>query len=159
MSEILKISEAASLALHTMVYMVENQGKKVTTAFVAASLNASEAHLSKVLQRLAKVGLVKSIRGPKGGFILGKQPQTITLLDVFEAIEGPFQPNDCLLDTPVCAGQCILGDLLGDINRQVREYLAGKRLDQLQGYFGCMVTPEPEEKGQGSEIQGQNTIL
>lgn len=137
MSQILKISEAASLALHTMTLLAGDPLKKSTTNQIATTLQVSEAHLSKVLQRLAKVGLVKSIRGPKGGFMIGKPPERISLLDVFQAIEGPLEQDDCLLGLPVCIGQCILGGLVEKVNQQVKDHLASTYLSELAGTFKC----------------------
>ena len=132
MSNLLRISEAASLALHTAALLAANRKQVLSTREIAAKLQVSEAHLSKVLQRLAKIGLVESTRGPKGGFRLNGTPEQITLLEVYEAIEGPLAPTSCLLGTPICNGQrCILGPLLVQVNRQVSEYLSGTTLSEL----------------------------
>ena len=68
MPTMLKISEAATLALHTAFFLVTNPDRRLTTREMASTMGASEAHLSKVLQRLVHAGLVESVRGPKGGF-------------------------------------------------------------------------------------------
>lgn len=135
MSGVVRISEAASLALHTVAILAQMDGEKLTTRQIARALNVSEAHLSKVLQRLAKVGIVRSIRGPKGGFTLGKEPGRISMLEVYEAIEGPIQPDECLLGERVCTGVCILGDLVHQINKAVKERLATTKLDHMNSYF------------------------
>ena len=128
----LNISEAVSLALHTMVILANNTDKKLTTKEIASEIGGSEAHLSKVLQRLTKQGLVKSERGPKGGFALGKPDEDIPLLEVYEAIEGPIQPMCCLLNRDECIGsKCILGGLIQDVDRQVRGYLGVTRLSEF----------------------------
>ncbi|MCK4620269.1 MAG: Rrf2 family transcriptional regulator, partial [Desulfobacterales bacterium] len=67
MSNIIKISEAASMAIHAMVFLASESGRIVPSREIATTLRSSEAHLSKVMQRLAKAGLVSSTRGPKGG--------------------------------------------------------------------------------------------
>ena len=136
MSSVLKISEAASLALHSTVLLAANPGKMVSTREIASRLHVSAAHLSKVLQRLARAGLVRSIRGPKGGFSLGKPADEITLLDVYESIEGPLVPSKCLLDAQICSGEkCILGGLLETVDKQVRDYLAETRLSELTNVY------------------------
>ena len=138
MENILKVSEAASLAMHAGVYLAVNEGKKVvSTREIAGALGASEHHLSKVLQRMTKAGLVNPVRGPKGGFILGKEPERITLLEVYEAIEGNFMASDCLLSAKICKNdKCILGDLLKTLNRQVMDYLKNTRLSELVDVYG-----------------------
>jgi len=135
MANMLRISDAASLALHAAVMLAVNPGKEVSTRRIASQLNASEAHLSKVLQRLAKAGLVTSTRGPKGGFTLQKRADKVRLLDVYETIEGPLVPNHCLLGTPICDGKCIFGDLLETVDRQIGDYLAGTNLSELTDVY------------------------
>ena len=137
MNNMLRISEAASLALHATTLLAANCNRALSTKEIAAILRASEAHLSKVLQRLGKMGLVDATRGPKGGFCLAKAGDDISLLEVYEAIEGPLQDSVCLLDEPVCQGhKCILGGLLEMVNQQAREYLAGTTLTDLTGVYG-----------------------
>ena len=139
MATMLRVSEAAALALHAAVLLAVNEGRTVSTAEIAEVFNASDAHLSKVLQRLHKVGLVASTRGPKGGFRLARPPEEITLLDVYEAIEGELADAGCLFTPPACDGSaCILGDLLVKVNLQVREYMTATRLSDLSPLFSCM---------------------
>ena len=136
LSNLLRISEAASLGLHAMVLLAANSHDEISTRRIASDLQVSEAHLSKVLQRLGKVGLVNSTRGPKGGFALARKAEDITLLDVYEAIDGPLVTNSCLLGTQICGGErCILGDLLETIDNQVREYLTTTRLPELTSIY------------------------
>jgi Rrf2 family protein len=135
MANMLKISEAASLALHTMALLASSQGTKRATWEIAKTLRVSEAHLAKVLQRLGRAGLVKSQRGPGGGFSLGREPESITLLDVYEATEGPLDPPTCLLGRPACNGSCILGGLLDQVGKEIRDYFAQTRLSDLNGQF------------------------
>jgi Rrf2 family protein len=131
-SQVVHISDAASLAMHTMTLLAAKKGERLTAHEVATLLPISEAHLAQVLQRLARAGLVDSTRGPHGGFTLARAASRITLLEVYEAIEGPMQDTGCLLGLATCSGtRCIFGDLLETVNRQVRRYLAGKRLSQL----------------------------
>jgi Rrf2 family protein len=134
----LKLSEAASLALHTMVLLAGSRDQGLISAHeLAEKLEVSEAHLSKVLQRLARAGLVNSTRGPKGGFALGRNYSDISLLDIYETIEGPMVNRHCFRSTRVCnAGNCIFGGLLDDINQRVREYLAETKLPELAGRIG-----------------------
>ena len=92
--------------------------------------------MAKVMQRLAKCGLVKSVRGPKGGFRLGRPADQITLLDAYEAIEGPLADNRCLLSLPTCkAKRCILGNLVVDVNDRVRDYLTKTKLSKLSDIY------------------------
>ena|SRR3989339_1294278 len=137
-SGFLRISEASALALHTMYYLSTHTDGLVSTKEIASTFNISENHLAKVLQRLVKVRLVDSIRGPKGGFNLAKDSQKITLLDIFEAIEGRAELDDCLLHQSVCGGgkECVLfNGLIEEMNSQIQEHMKNKKLSDLKNLF------------------------
>lgn len=137
MANVLKFSDAASLAMHAMVLLAKEPATVHSTHDIAGRLQVSEAHLSKVLQRLCRGGLVRSERGPKGGFQLEHPERDVSLLDVFEAIEGRLEPSVCLLGTRSCTGlDCILGSLLRGVDAEVRDHLEKTRLSQLTGIYG-----------------------
>jgi Rrf2 family protein len=132
LSRILRISEAASIALHAMVLLANEGDAPLTTGTIAGRLEVSPNHLSKVLQRLAKVGLVEAVRGRGGGYTLGRAPGRVSLKDIYEAIDGPITSKDCLLGKRVCRSKkCILSDLLGNVTREVRDYFADTSLAEL----------------------------
>lgn len=128
MSSILQLSEASLLALHSMALIAKSKNL-VSTKEIAATLDASENHLAKVLQRLVKNNFVTSIRGPKGGFKLQKDPAEITLLDVYEAIEGKAELKQCHLNNEKCPfGGCILGNLNAKFHSDFMNYFKNKTL-------------------------------
>lgn len=138
MQSIIKISEAATMALHTMYFLSINPDRLISTKEIASTFNISENHLAKVLQRLVKSGLINSIRGPKGGFSLAKKSEDITLLEIYETTEGPLILSDCLLYKPICDGgkHCIIfNGLIEQINNQVKDYLQQKKLSELENLF------------------------
>jgi len=135
-SSVLRISEASSLGMHAMALLAGRPGRRVPVAEIAFVLKASEAHLSKVMQRLGRAGLVRSARGPKGGFTLAKDPGRICLKEVYEAIEGPMASSRCLLGRPVCGrGKCILGGLIRSVDTQLRKHFQATSLSDLAGVF------------------------
>ena len=90
--------------------------------------------------------IVKSIRGSKGGFKLNKPLEEIRLIDVFQAIEGPFKPNNCLMETPVCNGKrCILGVVVENVNNHVFDYFSQTKISQLSNVFEISNFPHNEE--------------
>jgi len=129
----LRISEAASLAMHAMAYMASREeANPVSVASMSRSLGVSEAHLGKVLQRLARHGYLESRRGPKGGYGLGRDARKLTLLSIYEAVDGPLRESACLLDHRICTGSsCIFGGLLESVNSQVRDHLSRTRVADL----------------------------
>jgi len=129
----LRISEAASLAMHALGYLANREDGPVRVREIASRFEISEAHLSKVLQRLVKVELVRSVRGPRGGFILTRPPGSVTLLEIFEAIEGRFEPSQCLLSSAICDGDdCILGKIVVEANRMLRTRLEETTLTEVE---------------------------
>jgi Rrf2 family protein len=125
MKSAIKISDAASIAIHAVTLLAARKDEMVTTPEVAKRLEVSEAHLSKVMQRLARAGLVSSVRGPGGGFSLTRNPNKITLLQVYESIDGQISYSNCLFDTAICdSDNCVFGELLGNVNKQVKTYLS-----------------------------------
>jgi Rrf2 family nitric oxide-sensitive transcriptional repressor len=132
MASILRISEAVSLALHAMTFLASHRDRPYSTKEIAERLSVSEAHLSKVLQRLNKGHLVKSIRGPKGGFTVEGSADSINLLSVYECIEGEVPACDCLLSSPVCSGQgCIFGGLPAAVSGQFKNYLETTKISDF----------------------------
>jgi len=131
MASFLKMSEACSLAIHAMVILAINQDVKLPNNEIARMLGASRDHLSKVLQRLSKAGYVHSERGPGGGFMIAGNADEVTLLDIYQAIEGSGESKACLLDNTVCAGRCILGDLVVQVNSMVLSRLSETKLSDF----------------------------
>ncbi len=106
MSSLLNVSESTFLALHGMVILAKAAPDKVRVKTIALELKASEAHLAKVFQKLSKAGLVRSLRGPAGGYSLVDSPENTSFLNIYEAIESkinievcPFGKSECMYDT------------------------------------------------------------
>jgi len=115
-----------------MAIMANDPGRRFTNQEIAERLMASSHHLAKVMQRLAKAELVNSTRGPQGGFRLADSAESMRLITIFEAIEGPISEGGCLLGEPICEGSdCVLGEVIQSVHRQVRDYLAKTTLAEL----------------------------
>lgn len=128
------ISEAGSIGLHTAAYLASRNGHLASASEIAAALHVSEAHLYKVLQRLVRVGIATSTRGPGGGYGLGRMPGKTRLIDVLEAVDGPFKGGSCLFGRKTCsAGRCVMGGALGRVNAMLREYFEGTTLAAFAG--------------------------
>lgn len=133
MQSIIKISEATAIALHSMIYIC-NKGKETSSVKeIAKKFEISENHLSKVLQRLVKAGYLKSLKGPKGGFILMQNKENTSFAEIYEVIEGKSEPLDCLFATAPCKGKkCILGGLIVNINREFKEYFNKNKISDFK---------------------------
>ena len=132
MPGLVRVSAAASLGLHAAMLLARAESAFVRTRDLGERIGASQAHLVKVLQSLARVGLVETERGPRGGARLARPASQITLLQVYEAVEGPLEASECLLERPVCDGTCcMVGKMLYQMNQEVREHLARTSLSDV----------------------------
>ena len=129
MSKIVTLSEAASIALHGMI-LVAKSDKLINVVQIAEATDSSKHHVAKVFQRLVKENFIESQRGPSGGFSLKKKPEEISLLEIYEAIEGKITVNECPLDKAICPfNKCILNNVTKDMTIQYRNYLESQTLD------------------------------
>ncbi len=101
MDRLLRISEAASLAIHSMTLMAAAK-RPLTVNKLAWGWVVSVAHVGMVITGVAQVGMLSSTRGPKGGFSIAGKPEEISLLAVWEATDGPLAQPRCLLNEPAC---------------------------------------------------------
>jgi Rrf2 family protein len=126
----LKISDSASLAIHAMLHIADSD-KTQTAANIAASQGVSKSQLSKVMLRLARMGLLSSKRGPWGGFVLGRPADRIVLLEIYEAIDGPVGKSRCLRGDQCRLNGCALSDFIHLVQEEVRQSLSSTRLSDL----------------------------
>ena len=124
MSNLINISEAASLALHGLVVIARSQPSRINVKVLAEKLNASQTHMAKVFQKLGKANLVRSLRGPAGGFELNKPAEDITFLEIYEIIDGEIILGDCPLGKNHCVFKsCIFDNELTRISTEIYETL------------------------------------
>ena len=142
MAQMVRTSEAAAIGLHAALLLAASPGRCLSAAEIAERLDVSVNHCSKVLQRLTRAGMVRAVRGPRGGFRLARPAEEIGLLEVYEAIDGPLEDTTCLFSQPHCRmGECILSGMFDEVNRVIRSYLSPATLaDVLDGHrrrFEC----------------------
>ncbi|MCK5131015.1 MAG: Rrf2 family transcriptional regulator [Candidatus Sabulitectum sp.] len=130
MSQLLKISEAASIAMHALILLAEKQGHQLSNSMIAAAFNISANHSSKVMQRLIKSGFVNAVRGPGGGYSLAVDPEKVSLLDIYRSVDGEPDGSTCLfgkgkhcsLDT------CLFRELISDTEKLIQKHLGSVTL-------------------------------
>ncbi len=128
MSKIITLSEAASIALHGMV-LIAKTDKKLNVNQISETIGSSRHHVAKVFQRLAKENFVASNRGPNGGFVMKKEAKDITLLELYEVIEGPVEVQGCPSSKEKCPfNKCIMGDLASALACEFKDFLGRQTL-------------------------------
>jgi Rrf2 family protein len=105
----LQITRQTEYAIRGLQELARRNGDApVQLKSIAKSCDVSEAFLAKIFQMLSQQNIVKSHRGVKGGFSLGRKPAEITLRDIVEVCEGGIALNHCLREANRCesAGDC-----------------------------------------------------
>ena len=100
---------------------------------LAEGQHMPERYLSKIIQDLRRSGLIRSVRGAHGGYALSRPADEITLLDVWEALEGPVRLVDCL-DTPDACnmmGECVTRDVWDKLRGAFVKVLASETVGGL----------------------------
>jgi len=105
----LKISTKGRYALRLMIYIAANSnGKPVSIKDVAKNEDISDKYLEQIISILNSGGLVRSVRGPQGGYLLRKAPEDITVGAVLRLTEGTLAPVACVEeDAPECERESI----------------------------------------------------
>ncbi|MDD5719233.1 MAG: Rrf2 family transcriptional regulator [Candidatus Krumholzibacteria bacterium] len=105
----LQITRQTEYAIRGLQELARRNGDApVQLKSIARSCEVSEAFLAKIFQMLSQQHIVKSHRGVKGGFSLGRRPEEITLRDIVDVCEGGIALNHCLRHTNRCenVGHC-----------------------------------------------------
>lgn len=90
-------SQTAEYALRAVVWLASHSGKALTTRQISVATKVPSDYLSKVLQALARAGLVHSTLGRRGGFLLARTPNHISVLDVVKAVDDVQRIRRCPL--------------------------------------------------------------
>jgi Rrf2 family protein len=134
MSKIVAYSEAASIGIHSMV-LIARKGEMMNVIKIAEATGSSKHHVAKILQRLVKEGFLSSTRGPSGGFGLNIDPAKISLLQIYEAIEGKVLIPECPVEHQVCPFlKCIMGTVVGQMTQLFIDYLKTNSVADLIHY-------------------------
>lgn len=132
----MELTRKGDYAIRGIVYLAGKPLDKVCLlSEIAAAVDVPPTFLAKIFQQFSKIGLVKSFRGTGGGFLLGRPPENISLLEVVEAVEGPIIPNRCVVTPSDCdrSDYCTVHPVWQRVQEEVRDVLAGVTLKELSG--------------------------
>ena len=131
----MKLSMAAELAVRGILVLAEEYGRgPVTLDKVCARRDLPKQYLVKIFSLLTKADLITPVRGKKGGYLLSREPASISALEVIEAVEGPLALNLCQHEVPKCDDvDCPLRPVWTKLQKFVRRELGAVSLgDCLQ---------------------------
>lgn len=130
----MKLSTRTRYGMRAVLELAENHGKgPLQIKTIARREDISVKYLEQLMAMLKSAGLVKSIRGSKGGYILAKAPKQIKLIDVFNCLEGPVITTECLENENYCArvADCVTRQLWAEIQEAIETILQSKTLQDL----------------------------
>ncbi len=109
-----------------------NTGKPITLDIISQRQNISLSYLEQLFAKLRKAALVKSVRGPGGGYFLDSPAKNINLTQIIEAVDENIDLRRCK-GMRSCHGgkQCISHQLWCDVSEQIRLFLSSKNLQQV----------------------------
>ncbi len=130
----MRISNKAQYAVRAMVRLnlcVVNG--PVSSKTIAARENISLAFLEQIFVKLRRAGLVSSIRGPGGGYVLGRQADEIRIHEIIESVEQTLVPVACMDEEGRCNcdEQCITHTVWEGLGRRIRHFLSSITLADL----------------------------
>jgi Rrf2 family nitric oxide-sensitive transcriptional repressor len=128
----MRLALQTDYALRTLIYLAVHPGR-TTVDQIAAFYAISAAHVAKVVNLLARLGYVRSIRGIGGGIELGRPPQDVRVGEVMLAMEGNMHLLECIERDGLCVLQsfCKLKSALAEAERLQMEYLNGITLEDV----------------------------
>ncbi|WP_179223968.1 Rrf2 family transcriptional regulator [Paenibacillus tyrfis] len=125
----MKFSKATNYALHTMLFLIaEPPDKPVGVQYLAEKQGVPPAYLSKILSKLVKAGLIVSVSGANGGYLLGAQKRDVSFLDVIHAIEGTASLFNCCLNGEK---ECLIQKVMVSAERAMEEKLKMQKIIDL----------------------------
>ena len=128
-----KASTYAILAVLEVARQKRGRFSAVQAGEIANSLSLPGAYAAKVLTQLARANVLRSDRGPRGGFRLARPPDSINLLEIVEAVDGPIGAGRELADGLDAAGGGVrtVDQLFEEVVKRVRTYLRSRTLADL----------------------------
>ena len=145
----LKLTKKADYGLMAMKHLAERVDQGACSAKdVAEAYGIPQEALAKILQRLAKVGLVRSQHGMNGGYTLTRDPKMISAFEVIKAIDGPLFITSCVTIRGECdqSDRCTIREPLRKVNESIEQVLKNIKISQMREEPEALNVDKPESK-------------
>ena len=124
----MRLSTKGRYAVMAMTDLASRPGERATTlADIAENQQISKPYLEQLFSRLRRRGLVKSVRGPGGGYLLARPAGDLSVAEVVAAVDEPLRATRCAGVGLGCmrgGARCLTHDLWEETGRQIQDYLA-----------------------------------
>jgi len=133
------LSTTCKYAVRAIIFigMKGSEENRANARIIASELGIPMQFLSKILQIFVRKGLLKSVKGPSGGFYLAKDAKDISLCDIVEIIDGPDFFETCLIGTGPCQSsshkkeRCPVHDRYSKIREEVVQYFRSETIEGI----------------------------
>jgi Rrf2 family protein len=98
----MQVSKTLDYAVRSLTYLSKEPVGRLNIKEISQNQHIPLNYLAKIMRKLVNKGIVQSMVGPEGGYVLRKSPREITLREVYEAIEGDFRMIDCMEKDSIC---------------------------------------------------------
>ncbi len=128
-----KLSKRADYALIAVKHLASHRERPWSAKEIAGTQGLPAELLAKVLQKLARNGLLTSQHGTNGGYILARHPMSITALEIIRAIDGPLFITSCITTRGECgqSSKCTVREPLRRINESIEQALGALTIPRL----------------------------
>ena len=130
----LKLSTRGRYGLRAMIELAGTPyGSPLLMSEIAERQAFSRKYLHVILTALKDAGLVRSVRGARGGYMLAKPADDISISEIFEALEGPLAIVDCLEQSELCdrSDSCLARGMWKELNNVMAGFLTNTTLADL----------------------------
>lgn len=132
----MKLSTKGRYGLRAIIDLARySENEPVSISSISARQDISERYLEQLVGLLRKAGLVKSIRGASGGYVLAREISEISVGDVLRALEGDLEPVKCMAfeDGGGCSasGECVTKYVWQKINESISQTVDNMKLSEL----------------------------
>jgi len=130
----MKITRRTDYAIHLIARLSEEPDQCFGLRILAADHGVTYAFARTVQQGLLKAGIIKAVRGVNGGIQLARPIDEITLFDVFEAAQGPFDQVFSYANTPWCKCNddfCVSAEMWNSTKELMKDHFSGITLKSL----------------------------
>ena len=130
----MRLSTKGRYAVMAMADLAGNEGgtRPVSLAEIAKRQEISLSYLEQLFAKLRKGGLVRSVRGPGGGYRLSRPAGELRIADIILAVDEPIAATRCKTGSPIgCTGttsRCVTHDLWEELGRQIHVFLSSVSL-------------------------------
>lgn len=121
------INRDVDYAARALVFMARANKPTVSVAQMSGKVGVTGPFLRKIMQKLAKAGVVHAVKGKGGGFALARKPESVTLKQLITVLQGPLKLNDCVFRQKLCQnhGACVLRHKIAALEQRLLADIEG----------------------------------